>query len=124
MKMHSRWCLTTLATACVVATMSSAIAEEKSGEAAKAARTILAESDKIQALEIRQKPGETNSPTTTTTRAIRALQGGKLLRTYADGKTDTIEWKTGEVQIQEPGPRFTAKNVGSTEIVLYVVLLK
>jgi len=52
------------------------------------------------------------------------LQGGKLLRTYADGKTDTIEWKTGEVQIQGPGPQFTAKNVGSTEIVLYVVLLK
>jgi hypothetical protein len=104
--------------------MSSAIAEEKSAESAKAARTILAESDKIQALEIRQKPGESNSPTTTTTRVIRALQGGKLLRTYADGKTDTIEWKTGEVQIQGPGPQFTAKNVGSTEIVLYVVLLK
>lgn len=52
------------------------------------------------------------------------LKGGTVLRTYADGKTEKSEWKTGEVQIQEPGPQYTARNVGKTEVVLYVVRLK
>lgn len=54
-------------------------------------------------------------------RVVRALKGGTVLRTYADGKTEKSEWKTGEVQIQEPGPQYTARNVGKTEVVLYVV---
>ena len=58
------------------------------------------------------------------TRVVRVLKGGTVLRTYADGKTEKSEWKTGEVQIQEPGPQYTARNVGKTEVVLYVVRLK
>lgn len=93
-------------------------------EAGHASRTVLAEDDKVQVSEVRQKPGEVNTPTTTSTRVIRALRGGTLLRTYADGKTEKYDWKTGEVQIQTPGPEYTIKNVGKTEVVLYVVRLK
>ncbi|MBP5996450.1 MAG: hypothetical protein KA535_00730 [Azonexus sp.] len=97
-----------------------AVADEKG----QASRAVLAESDRLQVLEIRQKPGEVTTPSTSATRVVRALQGGTMLRTYADGKTEKVEWKTGEVQLQEPGPQYTVKNVGNSEIVLYVVRLK
>ena len=32
--------------------------------------------------------------------------------------------KTGEVGVLGPGPQFTSKNVGKTDILLYVVMLK
>jgi len=95
-----------------------------SAEPAQATRTILAEDEKVQVSEVRQKPGEINTPSTNSTRVIRALHGGTLLRTYADGKTEQYDWKTGEVQIQPPGPQYTIKNVGKSEVVLYIVRLK
>ena len=93
-------------------------------DAGQAIRTILAEDDKFQVFEIRQKPGEVNTPSTSGSRVIRALSGGTLLRTYADGKTEKSVWKTGEVQIQGPGPQYTVTNVGDTEVILYVVRAK
>jgi len=93
-------------------------------QAAKSTRKVLAENDKMIVFEITQKPGEVNTPSTATTRAVRALQGGTTLRTFADGKTETKEWKTGEVEIQVPGPAYTTKNVGKTDFVVYVVALK
>ena len=46
------------------------------------------------------------------------------MRTYADGKTEKVEWKTGEVRIQGPTGQYTTKNVGKSDIALYVVVLK
>lgn len=102
------------------------LAQEKAAAATsgQATRTTLAEDDKVQVSEIRQQPGEVSTPNTGVYRVIRALQGGTLQRTYADGKTEESVWKTGEVQIQLPGPPYTVKNVGNTEVVLYVVRLK
>jgi hypothetical protein len=57
-------------------------------------------------------------------RVVRALKGGTLMRTYADGKTEKVQWKTGEVKWLGPDPVFATKNVGKTEIVLYVVEVK
>jgi len=112
----------------LTANFSVAMADEKAkaveGEKGLASRKLLAESDKLQVFEIRQKPGDVITPSTTVTRVVRAVKGGTVLRTYADGKTEKSEWKTGEVQIQEPGPQYTAKNVGKTEVALYVVRLK
>ena len=90
----------------------------------KAARKVLAENEKMVVFEVRQKPGEVNTPSTSATRAVRALQGGTILRTYADGKTETKEWKAGDVEIQVPGPAYTTKNTGKTDFVVYVVVLK
>lgn len=104
--------------ALLIAASTGAVAQEK------ATRTILAEDDKVQVSEIRQKPGEISVPDTSVFRVIRAMQGGRLLRTFADGKTETSDWKTGEVQIQQPGPAYTVTNVGNTEVLLYVVRLK
>ena len=43
------------------------------------------------------------------------------MRIYPDGKTEKIEWKTGQVKFLGPEPAFKPKNVGKTEIVLYIV---
>lgn len=128
MKPAARLLLSSLLASCLTAATLSARAVETpppaAGEKGKATRTVVAENDKLQVFEIRQKPGETITPNTSAQRVIRALKGGQLLRTYADGKTEKTEWKTGEVQIQEPGPQYSVKNIGKTEIVLYVVRLK
>ncbi len=120
MKMYIRLCMGSLMASFLTVGLSPAMADEKG----QPSRTILAESDKLQVIEIRQKPGEVSTPSTSSTRAVRALKGGTMLRTYADGKTEKVEWKTGDVQIQEPGPQYTVKNVGKSEIVLYAVRLK
>lgn len=116
MKLFAHVCMVSIGLSTLMMPSASALAE-----AGKATRTILAEDDKFQVFEIRQKPGEVNLASTSGTRVIRALSGGSLLRTYADGKTEKSDWKTGEVQIQGPGPQYTVKNVGDTEVVLYVV---
>lgn len=116
MKLMARVCMVSIGFSALVMATSSSIAD-----AGKAVRTVLAEDDKFQAFEIRQKPGEVSVASTSGTRVIRALSGGALLRTYADGKTERSDWKTGEVQIQGPGPQYTVTNVGDTEVVLYVV---
>lgn len=114
--MKMRICIVSLVFSATALAASSAVAD-----AGKAIRTILAEDDNFLAFEIRQKPGEINVASTTSVRVVRAMSGGSLLRTYADGRTEKSDWKTGEVQIQRPGPQYTVTNVGDTEVVLYVV---
>lgn len=116
MKLFARVCMVSIGLSVISMPISSAFAD-----AGKAVRTVLAEDDKFQVFEIHQKPGEVSVASTSSTRVIRALSGGALLRTYADGKTEKSDWKTGEVQIQGPGPQYTVTNVGDTEVVLYVV---
>jgi hypothetical protein len=114
----------------VAATANPAAAQDKA-KAAKAEKekvtvTVLAESDKVRVQEIRQKPGEENTGIETSSyRVVRALKGGTLSRTYADGRMTKKVWKTGEVEIQGPdNGKYTTKNVGKSEVVLYVVVLK
>jgi len=45
-------------------------------------------------------------------------------RRYADGKKETVAWKAGMVQVVPPSGAYTTKNIGKTEIRLYVVQLK
>jgi hypothetical protein len=119
MNLFAHVCMVSIGLSTLMMPSASALAE-----AGKTTRTNLAEDDKVQVFEIRQKPGDVNTPSTSSTRVIRALKGGSLLRTYADGKTEKADWKTGEVQIQQPGPQYTVTNVGKSEVVLYVVRLK
>jgi len=103
----------------------------KDAKAAPAAKgmaklTVLAENDKVRVFEVQFKPGEENKAVPSSSfRVVRALQGGTLMRTYADGKTQNVEWKTGEARITEPDKTaYTVKNVGKTDVRLYVVVLK
>jgi len=107
-----------------------AMAQDKAkaakAETGKATSTVLAENEKVRVLENRLRPGDVNeAPPSPFMRVVRVLKGGTFLRTYADGKTEKIEWKTGETSIVAPSAQpYTTKNVGKTEIVLYRVVLK
>jgi hypothetical protein len=57
-------------------------------------------------------------------RVVRAIRGGTIQRTFADGKTETVQYKPGQVRVQQPGPAYTTKNIGKSVLVLYVVQLK
>ena len=95
-------------------------------EKGQAAQTVLLDNDKVRVNEVRYKPGDENkSVPSSSYRVVRAIKGGTLTRTYADGKTQNVEWKTGEVRSVEPDKTaYTTKNTGKTNIELYVVVLK
>jgi len=112
---------------------SPAIAQDKAkdAKAAPAAKgmakvTVRADNDKVRVFEAEFKPGDENKAVpSSSSRVVRALKGGTLMRTYADGKTQNVEWKTGEVRFIAPDKTaYTAKNVGKSDVHLYVVVLK
>jgi hypothetical protein len=90
----------------------------------KATVTVLGENDKVLVQEVHLKAGDVNESPSPNMRVVRALKGGTITRTFADGTTDKVEWKTGQVRIQPAGQKYTSKNSGKSEIVLYVVVLK
>jgi hypothetical protein len=92
--------------------------------APKAAVKMIVENAKVAATETTYAPGAESSTSRAEIRVVRALSGGTLQRTYADGKKEQIVYKTGDVRINEPGPAYTTKNIGKTEVKLYVVRLK
>lgn len=94
-------------------------------EKGKVTTRVLADNDKVRAQEVTFRPGDENTSVPSTTfRVVRALKGGTIQRNYADGKTEKIEYKAGDVKINAPSGQYTTKNVGKTEVVLYVVVLK
>jgi hypothetical protein len=104
-----------------------ATAQDKKADkgAPKATIKVLQENDKVRVFETTFPVGaENTSVPSSATRVVRALSGGTIERTYADGKKEKVVYKTGEVRINNPSPAFTAKNVGKTEIKLYVVQVK
>jgi hypothetical protein len=107
--------------------LNAAIAQDKKADkgAPKATIKVIAENDKVRVLDTIYAPGAENTAVPrSSVRVVRALKGGTLERIYADGKKEKIVYKTGEVRINEPGPAYTTKNIGKTEIRLYVVQLK
>ena len=104
---------------------SPALAQDKA-KAGAARITVLADNDKVRVFEAQFKPGDENKAVpSASSRVVRALKGGTLMRTYADGKTQNVEWKTGEVRFIEPDKTaYTAKNIGKSDVHLYVVVLK
>ena len=57
-------------------------------------------------------------------RVTRVLKGSTtLVRTQADGNTEKLEVKEGDVYVS-PANNSSTKNVGKSEIVIYTVTLK
>jgi hypothetical protein len=104
----------------------SAIGQDKKADkgAPKAVIKVVAENPKVIATETSYAPGAESSTSRAEVRVVRALSGGTLQRTYADGKKEQVVYKTGQVRINEPGPAYTTKNIGKTAVKLYVVRLK
>jgi hypothetical protein len=105
----------------------SAVGQEKA-KAPQAVLKKLIENDKVVVIETRYAPGAENSSVPRDARVVRALTTGTLVRSYPDGKTEKVEWKAGEAKyfpaLAGAVPQYTTKNVGKTELVLYLVVLK
>ena len=102
----------------------SAVAQDKAGKPSVKI-TVLLENDKVKAYESTYPPGAENTAVATSAlRIVRALNGGTLQRSYADGRKEDVAWKPGEVKQIAPGPAYTTKNIGKTPLHLYVVQLK
>lgn len=99
--------------------------EKKTEKKAEVAPKVLHEDDKVRVTEIRYKPGDTGPMVTRGFRVTRALRGGTVERTYADGRKEKVEWKTGEVRTRGPDKEaYRVTNVGKSEIHLYTVTVK
>jgi hypothetical protein len=112
--------------AAVLLLAATAVAQDK---AAKKAPQVsihqIAENDKVKVYEATYKPGAENKGVAASTmRVVRAIRGGTIERTYADGKTEMVQYRPGQVRIQQPGPAYTTKNIGTSVFVLYIVQLK
>lgn len=103
-----------------------ALARDTAGaQSPKVVSKVVADNERVRVLENRYEPGATNSvPPAPFMRVVRVLKGGTLLRTYVYGSTETVSYKTGETVINRPSAAYTARNIGNTEIVLHVVVLK
>ena len=97
-------------------------------EKGKSTMKLHFENDKVRVFERTYKPGDVNEEVPSGNyRVNRTIKGGTLERTYADGKKEKIEVKDGTVRYLEPskgGAKYTVKNIGKTEIVSFVVVLK
>ena len=125
--MNRLWTATLTVAAVALGISGSALAQEKkSGDKAPSVQIkVIKENDKVRVFETTYAPGATNKSTNRNTyRVVRALSGGTLERTYEDGKKENVTYKTGEVHINEPGPTYSTKNIGSKEMKLYTVQVK
>ena len=85
---------------------------------------VLVENDKVRVSENRWVPGAESESVARPNRVVHALKGGTLERIYPDGKKEVLNWKTGESKYLEKTAPYAIKNIGKSEVVLYVVGLK
>jgi hypothetical protein len=97
--------------------------DKKAGKSEEGTRKEITSDDKVRVYEVTYKPGQ-GRKIEPGHRVVRALKGGTLERAFADGKKEKAEWKEGQVRINKPTQGYTVRNVGKSEIVLYVVDVK
>jgi hypothetical protein len=100
---------------------SPALAQGNKGEA-----TIkeIQQNDKVRVYEVIYQPSDVSPSLKRPMRVIHALKGGKLERTYDDGKKEVSEWKTGETRIVSEERPYAVKNIGKGVVHLFIVALK
>jgi hypothetical protein len=95
------------------------------GKASDSAATdevkVLVNNDKVIVTEERLRLGAQSASKARPYRVVRALKGGSIQRIFPDGKKATAQWKTGEVKVFEATEPYAIRNVGSTEVVFYIV---
>ena len=94
---------------------------EAKADAPKAVTRVLLENDKVRVYETTFAPGAEARGSARPYRISRALTDGTLQRIFADGRTDIVQWKAGEVRELGPDPQYKPKNIGPSEFILYVV---
>lgn len=92
--------------------------------AAQGPTRVLFDNGKVRVQEVRFRPGDEGPNIPRPFRVIRVLEGGTMQRLYADGRTEDVVYNTGEVKVYEADKPFVPRNIGKSDIVLYVVALK
>jgi len=125
-RMRTRLLIPAIALALLTGLPAAAQDKAKGAKAEKGKMTtvVLLDNDKVRVTENHYKPGDEGPMAARSFRVVRALKGGTLQRTYADGKVDKSEWKTGEVRAQGPDPAYIPKNIGKSDFVVYSVQFK
>ena len=102
-----------------------AIAQDKKGKMPERTQKVLIDNDTIRVTETIYPPGGGTASTQPGYRITRAIKGGTLERTHADGKKESITWKDGEVK-EQPAAKapYALKNTGKSNVVLYTVAVK
>lgn len=85
---------------------------------------VLFENDRVRVQEVTFRPGDQGPKVSRPFRIIRVLEGGTMQRTYANGRTETVVYKTGEVKVYEADKPYVPRNIGKSYITFYVVALK
>jgi signal transduction protein with GAF and PtsI domain len=99
-----------------------ATADAKAAAGKGTTKTIV-DNEKVVVTEVTYKPGEASDMRERGARVTRALSDGTMERVYPDGKKQTVHWKAGEVKYF-PKETFQNKNVGKTDMVLFVTTVK
>jgi hypothetical protein len=84
--------------------------------AAEATTKVLAENDKMQVIDVIEKPGDTGAMAVRLGNAIYMISGGTFERTFADGTKQVTPRKTGEAAIVSEKRPYSVKNIGTTTI--------
>jgi hypothetical protein len=91
---------------------------------------VLVDNEKVRVIERTYKPGDVNTrpENQVAYRTNYTAKGGTLERTYADGKKQKMELKAGTLRYLEPtkapGGQWTTKNIGNTDVVSIITVLK
>ena len=92
--------------------------------AAEATQKVLAETDKLQIIDVIEKPGDTGAMANRLGNAIYVITGGTFERTFADGTKEITPRKSGEAAIIKEKRPYSVKNIGTTTIHLIEFLPK
>lgn len=93
-------------------------------QSAPSGTKVLYDDDRVRVQEVTFKPGDQGPNVSRPFRIIRVLQGGTMRRSYGHGLDEDIEYRTGDVKVFPAEGPFIPKNMGQSDIVLYVVALK
>ena len=85
---------------------------------------VIEDNEKMKTLEHICQPGDTAPSAKRGWRAFFLVEGGVLERTYEDGSTETIEYKTGDSRSLADDRAFGYKNVGATVMKFFIVYPK
>jgi hypothetical protein len=106
------------------AAMASAVVGSCPLLAAETMTKVLAENDKVQVIDNVAPPGAISPMISRLGLVAYYVKGGTSERTYADGKKEVIERKTGETFIVTEQRPYSLKNVGKTTMHVITVRLK
>jgi len=112
-----------LAAVSMLMLVSSAATAQDATKAAPNLYKALLENDRVRVMEYVSKPGEKAAMHTHPAHLGYIMSAGKAKFTTADGKSQEIEAKPGQVLWLEPTTH-TVENVGTTELRVLVIDLK